>query len=121
MGLFPGDNQYHIVCFSTEHTASRRLLTGVRPVNCYRKQIYWGICGDRGGADSVVGVEGGGVTRFGGHHGRGGGKAPTDHLRGPVEVPPSRVVFCIARHPGHRDGIPDHRGCAAEHVTTGPL
>ena len=32
-------------------------------------------------------------------------QAPTGHIHGPVEFPPTVVLLCAARHPGHGGGI----------------
>ena len=39
--------------------------------------------------------------------------APADRICMPTEVPPSGVGLGATSHPGHRDGIPGGRGCAA--------
>ena len=55
----------------------------------------------------MVGVEGGRMASFGGHHDQGGGKSPADRLCGPAEFPPAGMGFRAAHHPGHRDDVSD--------------
>ena len=88
MGLYTGADQDHLGCVSTESPARGVFTPGVRTENRDETQVSRGFCGDRGGAGSMVTGEGGGVPSFGGHHGRGGRKAPADRLHGPIEIPP---------------------------------
>ena len=69
----------------------------------------------------MVGLEGGGMESFGGHHVQGVGQVPVDRLCGPAEVPPEGVGFCIARHPGHRDGVPSRGIFAVQRAPPVPL
>ena len=77
-----------------------------------KDQVLREICWDRRGAGLVIGGKGGGMAGFGGYHGRSVGQAPADCLRGRAEVPPSGVVFCVACHLRHRDGVPVRGGQA---------
>ena len=82
MGIFTGFIQDHLGCVSMERPESVGLLPGVRPENRDVKQLFRCLSGDGGGAGSLVGVEGGGLEIFGGHHGRCGVQLPAYRLCG---------------------------------------
>ena len=78
---------------------------GVRAIDLDGDPITQGIFRDGDIAGTVAGGGDFGMVGVGGHFGWGGVSSPSDHICGPAEVPPERVVLCAARHPGHRDGI----------------
>ena len=57
-----------------------------------------------------------GMSSFGDYHGRVVRQSPKYHPHGLAEVPRSGVGFCAARHPGHRDSVPERAGRAVIRV-----
>ena len=76
MGIFSRSNQGYPSHVSTERYAEGGLLLGVLPESTDGRQVYTGLCVDRGVTSLVVGKEGGGVALFGGHHSQGSRQSP---------------------------------------------
>ena len=93
----------------------------MRNHHCHREPITGGLYWVRCATGTVAGREDEVLVRRDPEDGRVGAQAPTDHLRGPAEVPPIEVLFCSACHPGTRVGLPVSREGPTGVVLTGPL